>query len=517
MPPETSVPLEIIHDSCDATTQHCIVVGRVERVLLEELLAACSSGVLWLVDAEYSRGIHYNGLLTIPIDTVSLEDFLSVLMRFVFRVGGILPGVKVSHSIEFLHSDRYAFFGKQMKGFLLSAAAFMPTQRARKIPASLHRQDRVIHNLEKLPRTLLPQSARNLFSEMPAVILGAGPSLDSVLPTLSKWQDHCLVFATDSTLSACKHHSIQPDFVINIDPDKSAQDAWPKTFNIGWALLSLQSTEDWFERSDDCAWILPMGSLTEHWVEQQGFSLGPRIAASNAGFTAVAMASFFGCKPIVLLGMDMASDPNQLKSTHSQYVSHTSHADDVQRVRETANIRYIPGNYEDTVPTIFYPFYQEMNAWLEGEGRSSQVVNITDRGAAFTNTTLVHPKDADAWFNANCPRPLENGHAKRACGLQTSQMSHPSIKPCLDKVRSAAGEALAKLKAYQDAPRDDAWRSSVVGVLRLVLQEKDVQGVLGTFFMDQLARLAAHQLPGEQEVEQLFEYTIQLLEIASAL
>ena len=104
----------------------------------------------------------------------------------------------MSRSIEYLHSERYEVLGKQMKGLFLSAASFMPTQRSRGVPASFHRQDRVLRNLRKIANTLLPANTRGFLSDMPAVVLGTGPSLDVSLPRLKPFQDRCLVFATDS-------------------------------------------------------------------------------------------------------------------------------------------------------------------------------------------------------------------------------------------------------------------------------------------------------------------------------
>ncbi len=111
MPLETSIPCDILHDECSDTTRHCVIVGRVDQGVLEDALSLYPVGVLWLVDSEYSKGIHYNGLLTVPVESVSEEDFISVVTRFVFRVSGVLPGLKVSKSIEYLHSDCYAILG----------------------------------------------------------------------------------------------------------------------------------------------------------------------------------------------------------------------------------------------------------------------------------------------------------------------------------------------------------------------------------------------------------------------
>lgn len=515
MPQDTSIPCDILHDDCSAAKEHCVVVGRVDRVVLESTLAACPAGVLWLVDEAYSKGIHYNGLLAVPVESVSMDDFISVLTRFVFRISGALPGIKVSRSIEYLHSERYEVLGKQMKGLFLSAASFMPTQRARGVPASFHRQDRVLRNLRKIANTLLPANTRGFLSDMPAVVLGAGPSLDVSLPRLKPFQDRCLVFATDSALGACARCGIVPDFSINIDPDKSAQKTWPEGLTVKRLLLSLQSTEDWFERGNGSSWMLPMGSLTEHWVEGQGFQLGERIAASNAGFTALAVADFFGCTPLLLLGMDMAIDKESEGGTHSSHVVVTENAEDVASVRASAEVRYIPGNYENEVPTIFHPFYKEMNAWLEKEDKA--VVNINDRGAAFSNSTLVHPDEMSVWLDKCLSQSsLPKESVFQQFSTLDSGKRAGDDSSFLREANAAARRGLGFLEPLGSALRDDAWAGAATHALRLAIQDEAIQGILGVYFMDRLAGLAAHQLPCLDEVEQLFEQTMSLLQVASA-
>ena len=515
MPLDASIPCDILHDDCNATKKHCVVVGRVEREVLEDTLAACPAGVLWLVDEAYSRGINYNGLLAVPVESVSQDDFIAVVTRFVFRVSGELPGIKVSRSIEYLHSERYEFLGKQMKGLFLSAASFMPTQRVRGIPASFHRQDRVLRNLRKIADTLLPADTHGILSGIPAVVLGAGPSLDVSLPKLKPFQNRCLIFATDATLAACRRYGVKPDFAVNIDPDKSAAKTWPEELNVERLLLSLQSTEDWFVRGQDRSWMLPMGSLTEHWIEEAGFSLGERIAASNVGFTALTVADFFGCAPLLLLGMDMAIDQESRGRTHSRHVVATEHAEDVASVRENAQISYIPGNYKDEVPTIFFPFYKEMNAWLKQEGK--EVININDRGAALANAVLVHPEDMDAWLDPYLPQSsLPKEKIFKQLSSVTSEQAAGADRLFLSEAIAAAHRGLALLKPLSLNPRDEAWAHAATHSLRLAIQDAAIQGILGVYFMDRLASLAAHPLPRLGEIEQLFDQTVALFQVALA-
>ena len=77
-------------------------------------------------------------------------------------------------------------------------------------------------------------------------------------------------------------------------------------------------------------------------------------------------------------------------------------------------------------------------------------------------------------------------------------------------------EGLGFLEPLGSALRNDAWAGAATHALRLAIQDEAIQGILGVYFMDRLAGLAAHQSPCLDEVEQLFEQTMSLLQVASA-
>ena len=50
------------------------------------------------------------------------------------------------------------------------------------------------------------------------LVLGAGPSLDHILPFAAEIAERCVIIAVDTALAALARHAIQPDFAVVIDP-----------------------------------------------------------------------------------------------------------------------------------------------------------------------------------------------------------------------------------------------------------------------------------------------------------
>ena len=97
----------------------------------------------------------------------------------------------------------------------------------------LDRRQININTLERFGRTWVRNLGRNLtllaqtpgvslinerFSGLPALILGAGPSLDYIIPHLAQLRQRCLIVAVDTTLKSVIHHGVQPDMVVVVDP-----------------------------------------------------------------------------------------------------------------------------------------------------------------------------------------------------------------------------------------------------------------------------------------------------------
>ncbi|MCF7913639.1 MAG: DUF115 domain-containing protein [Spirochaetaceae bacterium] len=59
---------------------------------------------------------------------------------------------------------------------------------------------------------------RDLFRGIPAMVIAAGPTLDTVLPDLEQLQQRMVLIATDTSLRALLRNGVTPDFTLVVDP-----------------------------------------------------------------------------------------------------------------------------------------------------------------------------------------------------------------------------------------------------------------------------------------------------------
>jgi hypothetical protein len=144
-------------------------------------------------------------------------------------------------------------------------------------------------------------------SGLPCCVLGAGPSLDSLLPRLAALKERCVLIAVDTALRTCLRWGVEPDFVVLTDPQYwnaahlaglSAPDsilvteiaAYPQVMRFPCRQVvlfdSLYPLGQYFARALDC----PKGSL----------SAGGSVASS-----AWDLARVLGAGEIYLAGLDL--------------------------------------------------------------------------------------------------------------------------------------------------------------------------------------------------------------------
>ena len=73
-------------------------------------------------------------------------------------------------------------------------------------------------NLDHLAGARGVQELTGSMDGLPAVLLAAGPTLDSILPSLPEIARRCLVIAVDTAVSPAMEMGVEPDFAVVVDP-----------------------------------------------------------------------------------------------------------------------------------------------------------------------------------------------------------------------------------------------------------------------------------------------------------
>lgn len=189
------------------------------------------------------------------------------------------------------------------------------------------------NSLSNISKTCLLDGV-NIFKdkgkELPFLILGAGPSLQIILPLLNKIKDKVVTVCVDTSLRACLRHNYQPDFIIITDPQywayrhiaglKSPESililenaVYPSVFNFQCKKLVA------------CQSQLPIGGFFEKHVQELG-SLG---AGGSVASCAWNFAELAGSSKIFVCGLDLGFPDKQTHIKGSTF-EEASHANSIK-------------------------------------------------------------------------------------------------------------------------------------------------------------------------------------------
>lgn len=147
---------------------------------------------------------------------------------------------------------------------------------------------------------------KDAFANVPAIIVGAGPSLKKNMQHLVSLKEKALIFAGGNALSALP---IEPHFAANIDPKAPYHEA--KRYPYGETPFCFQSRinpENFSLIHGEALWFPENHHRFLNWID--GFD-----ETFDGGWTVgtflTKIAYFLGCSPIILVGMDLCYLENE--------------------------------------------------------------------------------------------------------------------------------------------------------------------------------------------------------------
>jgi hypothetical protein len=163
-----------------------------------------------------------------------------------------------------------------------------------------------------------------ILSDIPILILAAGPSLDRVLPLLPRYRERCAIIAVDTAVRACVSVGVQPDFIVLVDPQYwnwrhldgidcpesiliTESAVWPAVFRFKCKEIVL------------CSSLFPLGKFLETRTEIRG-ELG---AGGSVSTTAWDFARHLGSKTIYMAALDLGFPERKTHFTGSIFEDRT--------------------------------------------------------------------------------------------------------------------------------------------------------------------------------------------------
>jgi len=330
-------------------------------------------------------------------------------------------------------------------------------------------------------------SLAGAFPGLPALVVGAGPSLDHALVHLRQAQEAAIVVCVDTALRPLLTAGVEPHFVVALDPgEANARHLWdlPRcdaTFLVAEASVTPVALEHFRGRTF-------LFSVSDHqpwpWLATHGQPRGRLRAWGSVLTSAYDLALRLGCDPVVFVGSDLAFTGNQPYARNVVYeedwrrladwgVPLEQHWRDVMALWPPLDEPDVHG-----VPTRTAAHLVAFRNWLvEQIGREQHrtIVNATgagilhgprvlQRALADVVASFERPRSGLRLAIAQRHRPVPGEELLRAAKALLDQLSDKgALSPASEEV----------LRAWEGFA-DGLTRDRIVGALRDGLDDWDV-------------------------------------------
>ncbi|MFN7977148.1 MAG: 6-hydroxymethylpterin diphosphokinase MptE-like protein [Vicinamibacterales bacterium] len=166
-----------------------------------------------------------------------------------------------------------------------------------------------IENLAVVGREADVTALRDALTGVPALVVGAGPSLDRRLDLVRELSATAIVIAADTAARPLRAAGVRPDVVVAVDPSETnARHLAALDLDTHAWLVAEPSVAP--EAFHDFAGRIFTFAVGDHepwpWLRDAGVSRGTLKAWGSVLTTAFDLALWMGCGPIVFVGADLA-------------------------------------------------------------------------------------------------------------------------------------------------------------------------------------------------------------------
>ena len=233
------------------------------------------------------------------------------------------------------------------------------------------------NTLRNLPRILTNPGTNVLhdqFKDKPALVIGAGPSLNDAIPFLKNLQDQFVIISTGTALAPLRKAGIKPDLVMAVDASHLVEKQFTvpceDLFFVGATIVCPQVPG----RFKGEFYSLLDSNPIDQWVKSISETEGRLMAGGTVTACGMHLANLMGCNPVVTVGLDLAYA--------NDGCSHASGTMYHGRKVEQNHLNPVPGNWVETVYTTRqFSCYIDLIKNYVRDMPHIRFVNVTNGGA----------------------------------------------------------------------------------------------------------------------------------------
>ena len=178
------------------------------------------------------------------------------------------------------------------------------------------------NNLNTIQRNPGVSALRNKFKGLPAIVIGAGPSLDKNIKFLSQAKDKAVLISSDAAFKPLLSHDVIPSLVVSLDPQEEITKFFTGVSHHGITLVAPSIVHPkvadlWggnFVFFNKFAPDIPI--LTE--IQKKLPALGHLTPGGSVLSVAYDLAFQSGANPIIFIGQDLSYPRTKTHSRDSE-------------------------------------------------------------------------------------------------------------------------------------------------------------------------------------------------------
>lgn len=276
-----------------------------------------------------------------------------------------------------------------------------------------------LENINVLLESPSIELLKNAYSNLPLIIVAAGPSLDKNIHELKNAQGKALIIATDAVLSTLKKHGVVPDGVVSIERilltyEKFYKDKeiHPKTVFIGPPVVRPEIFS--VMKNHKKLICLKQGEKINEWINNDILGEDRLLPmGTSCAHIAFSFARYIGANPIIFIGQDLAYTKDG--------ITHSNDVEIKDKIDATGNqqITFVKGIDGEMLPTSHA--FKQFLTWFELEIMKDkgirEYIDATEGGAYIAGTNLMTLKEA---IERYCDKKVTPLHEKvpKGEGLQ---------------------------------------------------------------------------------------------------
>lgn len=277
-------------------------------------------------------------------------------------------------------------------------------------------------------------------TEVPAIVVAAGPSVQDNIEELKRAKGHAVIFAVDRVLDYLLNSGLEPDFVVTIDPKKDLKYFTERTDVTIPLLCYMESNQDILNIHKGKKIICTNGGFIDNLYIQEKKTPPFLIPSGSVAIVAYSACIKLGFKRVILVGQDLAYHGNK---THVGYVidkNNTSDKEQMNVMTEGIDGNPVKSRYDWKE---FIIRYQD----LIGLNKDVEVIDAKERGARIKGAIVMPLKEVvDKYCTGDFDRDAVLKNLKTTFTSEEIQDMKEYLKSNLDIIENIQEKAKKAMK-----------------------------------------------------------------------